>query len=47
MSALRGKVIWVTGAGSGVGEGTMKHVAVQGAKVAALARRADRAIGLT
>jgi NAD(P)-dependent dehydrogenase (short-subunit alcohol dehydrogenase family) len=41
MSTLQGKVIWVTGAGSGVGEATVKRLATDGAKVAALGRRAE------
>ena len=40
MSGLKDKVIWVTGAGSGVGEAAVNLLTAGGARVAALGRRA-------
>ena len=39
---LAGKVAFVTGASSGIGEATTVALAQEGARVAVLARRADR-----
>ena len=39
---ITGKVVVITGASSGLGEATARHLAEQGAKVVLGARRADR-----
>ena len=39
---IRGKVAIVTGASSGLGESTARHLAARGAKVVLAARRTDR-----
>jgi NADP-dependent 3-hydroxy acid dehydrogenase YdfG len=44
---LDGKVAIVTGASSGIGEATALALAAEGARVAAVARRADRLETLT
>ena len=46
MSGLDGKVIAITGASSGIGEATAKHLAERGAAVMLGARRLDRLEGL-
>jgi len=46
MSGLDGKVIAITGASSGIGETTAKHLAERGAAVMLGARRLDRLEGL-
>lgn len=43
---LSGRVVLVTGASSGIGEGTALAVAAEGASVVAAGRRADRVAGL-
>lgn len=42
MSGIKGKVIVITGASSGIGETTAKELAKSGAKMVLAARRADR-----
>jgi NADP-dependent 3-hydroxy acid dehydrogenase YdfG len=42
MSNITNKVVVITGAGSGIGEGAAKHLAEQGAKVVIGAQRWDR-----
>ncbi|CAN7169555.1 SDR family oxidoreductase [Pararhizobium sp. LjRoot235] len=42
MSAITGKVIAITGASSGIGEATARHLAGEGARVVLGARRIDR-----
>jgi NADP-dependent 3-hydroxy acid dehydrogenase YdfG len=42
MTNIEGKVVVITGASSGLGEATARHLAAEGAKVVLGARRADR-----
>lgn len=42
MLSLKGKIVFVTGASSGIGESTAQAFAAQGAKILMCARRADR-----
>ncbi len=42
MSGLKGKVVLVTGASSGIGEGTAVHLSSLGCKLALVARNKER-----
>lgn len=42
MSEIKGKVVIITGASSGLGEATARHLATEGAKLVLGARRTDR-----
>jgi len=42
MLSLKGKIVFITGASSGIGEGTAQAFAAQGAKILMCARRDDR-----
>ncbi|GAA0317545.1 SDR family oxidoreductase [Streptomyces polychromogenes] len=42
MSGIQGKVVAITGAGSGIGEATAVHLAERGARLVLAARRRDR-----
>jgi serine 3-dehydrogenase len=42
MLSLKGKIVFITGASSGIGEGTAQAFAAQGAKILMSARRAER-----
>ncbi len=46
MSELKGKVIVITGASSGIGEATAKVLAERGAQVVLGARRSERLVAL-
>ena len=41
MSEFRGKVVWITGAGSGIGRAVARMFALEGATLALIGRRAD------
>jgi NADP-dependent 3-hydroxy acid dehydrogenase YdfG len=44
---IQGRVVVITGASSGLGEATARHLSTQGASVALGARRVDRLQSLT
>ena len=46
-SNIEGKVVVITGASSGLGEATARHLAGEGAKLVLGARRLDRLQALT
>ena len=41
MTAIKGKVVWLTGAGTGIGEAAALMLAKEGARLALLGRRLD------